>query len=858
MTRLALRSLGARKLRTFLSAAAIVLGVAMVTGAYIETDQIREAFEGITEQSVEGIDVVVSPDKEFTAGFTGEAPTMSAGLVRQVREVDGVAKAEGQLGALANLVVDGEVVGTMGAPAFATADPSDEFDPTSVASGRDPMRPGEATVLDENATENGLQVGDHIGLVTRHGEVSLTLVGTKRFGETGSAIGGATGVGMYAPQLRRLFDLEGRVNTVSVIADPEISSEDLAGRIETALPTGTRAQTAEQNADETAKAVNDQIGAFLTPALLALAGAAVLVGAFIIFNTFSITVSQRTREFAMLRALGASRRQVLASVSLEALLLGLAASALGLGAGIALSRALNAVFDAIGFGIPMTGLALAPRTVIVAIAVGVGVTLAAALIPAVRATRITPVAAMSSAPRPRSRRAQIAFTAGGLAFLLGAAALIGEGLFGSMASSARLGVIATGAVCLFIGIAFMARYLVRPLAALVGRPMEWAFGTPGRLARENAERNPGRTATTAAALMVGVGLVVFVAVFAAGLKTSIAGQMDELIRADLVVYGEGFQPLSLRTEATIEGVDGIEAAVPTPYEQIEVDGSKSNITYDLVIGVDPGELSSVYAFDWIDGDDSLLASLGPREALIEEQFADAHQLDVGDQYTVTTSSGREAQLSVAGVYRDPTILQGSLTSDKTLATFSQARDPISLLVAVRDGADTAAVQADVKRALRAFPTASVESKAEYKETYEAQLDQVVYLLYAMLAMSVIISLFGIANSLFLSIHERTGELGVLRAIGATRTQVRRIIRYESVITAVIGGRARDCRGRGLWLAGDRGAVGAGAQHEHPGWPAPRPARPGDRRRGGGCDRAGTPGGTRRRPGCGGAGVVRAT
>jgi putative ABC transport system permease protein len=787
MRKLALRSMGARRLRTSLSAIAVVLGVAMVSGSYIETDQIRAAFEGISEQSVEGIDVVVSPDEEFTAGFSYQPPTLSQRTVGRIERLDGVAGAEGQLGSLGNLVVDGEPVDTMGAPGFVSADSSDAFDPTTVVSGRDPRQPGEATLLEQNAIDNGLEIGDRIGVVTRHGETSLTLVGTKRFGETGSSIGGTTVVGMYGPQMQRLFDLEGEVSTISVIADPGVDPDELAARVEGVLPAGARAQTAEQSADETASEVNDQIGSFLTPALLALAGAAVLVGAFIIFNTFSITVAQRAREFAMLRALGASRRQILGGVGLEALVIGVVASAVGLAAGVGLSKLLNALFDAVGFGIPRTDFVLAGRTVAIAAIVGVGVTLAAALIPAVRATRVAPIAAMSASPRRPSRRARIASAVGGGLFLLVGVALLVQGLFGSGPASARLGAIAGGAIGLFVGVAFLARYLVRPLAAVIGWPIERAFGTTGRLARENAERNPGRTATTAAALMVGVGLVAFVAVFVAGLKSSISGQIDELVRADLVVYGEGFQPLSSRTQGVIEDAAGVDAVVPTPFEQIEVNGESSNITYDVVIGIDPSQLSEVYAFDWIDGDDSLLGDLGPGDVLIEEQFAEAHRLETGDRYSIVTPSGAEAELRAAGIYKDPTILQGSLTAAETLATFSDARDPISLLVAVDDAADAATVEAGIERALSAFPTAKVENKAEYKQTFEAQLDQIVYLLYALLAMSVIISLFGIANSLFLSIHERTGELGVLRAVGATRTQVRRVIRYESVITAVIGG-----------------------------------------------------------------------
>ena len=525
---------------------------------------------------------------------------------------------------------------------------------------------------------------------------------------------------------------------------------------------------------------------FLTPALLALAGASVLVGAFIIFNTFSITVAQRMREFAMLRALGATRAQVLGVVAAEALALGLVASALGIGLGLGVAKGLNALFDAVGFGIPRSGLILAPRTIALAVGVGVGVTLIAALVPAVRAMRVPPVAAISSssAETERSRRASVIAA---LLFLITGAALTAQGLFGSGPMGGTLETVAGGAVLMFIGVALSARYLVRPLASVIGFPVERAFHTTGRLARENAERNPGRTAITSAALMVGLGLVVFVAVFAAGLKSSFSSQIEQLVRADILVYGQGFRPLPALTENEIAEVDGVRAVVPQLFDQLEVNGEKTNSAYDVLIGVDPSQLTDVYTFDWLEGDDSLVAGLRPGQVLIEEQFAKAHSLGVGDDYRVATPSGGHATLTAVGIYRDPTILQGSLASTETLASISAVRDPISLLVALDDGADLTRVQASIKNALSNFPTAEVENRAEYQDTLSAQLDQIVYLLYALLAMSVLISLFGIANSLFLSIHERTSELGVLRAIGTTADQVRRMVRYESVITAVIGG-----------------------------------------------------------------------
>ncbi len=787
MSKLSLRGLAARKLRTALTAVAVLLGVAMIAGTYIETDQIRRAFDDITSDSVAKLDVVVSRDEEFTASFGSDLPTISADLLGTVRTVDGVEAAEPELAALGNIVVDGKVVETFGAPGLVIADSQPRFDPAETVAGRDPVRAGEVTILQQNAEDQGVQIGDEIGVVTRHGTRPVTVVGVFAIGEGGSAFGGATAIVMTRSEVERLFDLEGRASSISVIADEGTDPTALARHLDAVLPDSARAQTATESADEDAAEINDQIGSFLTPALLALAGASVLVGAFIIFNTFSITVAQRMREFAMLRALGATRAQILGVVAAEALASGLIASVLGIALGIGVAKGLNGLFDAVGFGIPRSGLILAPRTVAIALAVGVGVTLISAMVPAVRATRVSPVAAMAGvAERPSRRARRASGIAAGLFGLVGAA-LAAQGLFGSGPAAGKLGAVAGGAVLMFIAIALSARYLVRPLASVIGYPIERAFHTTGRLARENAERNPSRTAVTSAALMVGLGLVVFVAVFAAGLKSSIAGQIEELVRADVFVFGQGFQPLSPKAGDAIAGVAGVEATVPQLFDQLEVNGESSNAAYDILIGVDPGQLTEVYTFEWLEGDDALVAGLGPGEALIEEQFAKAHDVGVGDLYDVTTPSGGTGTLTAVGIYRDPTILQGSIASVDTLAAVSPVRDPIGFLVAIDEAADAATVEAAIEEALKPFPTAEVNNKAEYEETLSAQLDQIVYLLYALLAMSVVISLFGIANSLFLSIHERTGELGVLRAIGTTRGQIRRMIRYESVITAVIGG-----------------------------------------------------------------------
>ena len=787
MTLVAIRSLAARRLRTALTSIAVLLGVAMVAGTLIETDQITNAFERITKQSVSGIDVVVTPEESFTASFGAAPGTLDAKLERQIRQVDGVAGARGELTAFGQMIVDGEPVETFGAPPLVVTDTAERFDPSVTVDGRDPAGPGEAAILADNAADNGISIGDTIGVATGRGEKQVEVVGTFEYGEGGSALGGTTIVALTRDQLWRWFDQPGEYTSIGVIADDGVDPQVLSDRISAALPGQAKVQTADQSADEAAEEINDQIGSFLTPALLALAGAALLVGAFIIFNTFSITVAQRTREFAMLRALGSTRGQILAVVALEALLIGVTASLAGLLVGVGFSKLLNALFDAAGFGIPRTGLVLAARTVIAALAVGIGTTLLAALVPAIRATRVAPVVAMAGgAPEPSTRARRATRIAAGV-FLIGGVALTAAGLFGSGTATSKLGAMGAGAVAIFIGVALSARYLVRPLAAVIGWPIERIFRTPGRLARENAERNPGRTAVTSAALMVGLGLVVFVAVFAAGLKSSFASQIDKLVRADLIVYGQGFQSFPARAATDVAGVEGVEAAVPLTWDQVEVNGESSSVITDLVIGADPNRLLDVYEFEWLDGDDSVVASLGRDDVLIEEQFSKAHGIEVGDSYEVETPSGGTATLTAVGEYRDPTILQGTLATVGTLSSISPVRDPISLFVSVDPGADVAAVQAAIEQATANYPTLEIQNRAEYQDTISGQLDQIVYMLYALLAMSVIISLFGIANSLFLSIHERTGELGVLRAIGATTDQLRRVIRYESVITSLIGG-----------------------------------------------------------------------
>jgi putative ABC transport system permease protein len=704
-----------------------------------------------------------------------------------VRQVPGVESAAGQSQAFGALIVDGEEIRTTGAPNLVFGTSPDPFDPTEPAEGRDPVNSGEIAVSRDLADEHDIEVGDRVQLETSQGAQDVTVVGLVNFGGEGSAAG--YGFTVATPDdIARWYDQESEVSSVSVSAAGGVTPEELVRRLAAVVPTDVKVETGQENADEEARDISNSINSFLGPALLVFAGAALLVGAFIIFNTFSISVAERTHELAAIRTLGATRGQVLLLIAVEALAIGVTASLLGLLGGLAIAKLIGALFDAGGFPIPTGGLVLKPRTIELALGIGIGVTLVAALGPAMRATRVAPAIALEEGARlPASRTSRLApyaaalVTVGGLVLLL-------LGLFGSGPATSRLLNMAAGAVLLFIGMALVAKYIVRPVAAAIGMPLERLFPVLGQLARENAQRNPARTALTAAALMVGLGMVVFVAVFTAGLKSSVEDSIDRLINAEVVVTsGGGFEPIPDTTRQIVTQVPGVASASGVYYDQVEVNGKRSNIIYDALGGVDPEGIRSGYAFDWIDGSDDVLSRLHGDNAVIEEQFAKAHDVGVGDEFEVVTPSGGKTTLTAIGEYRDPQLLQGLLVDQPTLQRVSAARDPYLILVTTEPGADTEEVRAAIEAGLQRFPVAEVEDQAGLREQVSSQTDQIVYLLYALLAMSVVISLFGIANSLFLSIHERTREFGLLRAVGATRRQVRRMVRYESAITAAIGG-----------------------------------------------------------------------
>ena len=784
MLALTLRGMGARRLRTALTAAAVVLGVGLVSGTLILTDTIDRTFDDVFAQATSGFDVAVQSRQPIRQRFEGPPP-MPERLLDDVREVPGVRAAVGAV--FTEGIVydrDGERLTTR-APNFIASTAPPPFDAFEYVEGRAPRAPGEVA-LDRDAAERaGYRLGDEVAVSGAGPRERFRLVGLARFGDLGSVAGANTAI-FTLPEAQRLSGMPDELDQINVLAAPGVGAERLRDRIARALPPTVVARTASQQADEQARAIKEGFS-FINVALLVFAGIALFVGAFIIFNSFSMTVAQRLREFAMLRTLGASRRQVLGSVVAEALTVGLAASVLGVLAGLGLAPALISLFRVFGADLPAEGTAFRPLTAAAGLLVGTLVTLGASLPPALRATRVPPVLALREGavlPRGRGRRWRTPLALGLAALGVGT---IAYALIGDVGGGERVaGLLGAGAAAIFVGVAITSARLVRPLASLVGRPLERARGVTGRLARENAVRNPGRTASTSAALMVGLALVTFVAIFAAGTRGSVDAAIDDTVRAQIVLQNDdGFGPVPAAAAAAAAAVPGVAMAAPLKLSASRVRGAPGT---PRVVGVPSGPRSRVLRLDWKRGSPATLARLGPRDAVVDEDWAADHGIEVGGTLHATTPTGRRLALRVRGAFEDRLNFGGDyVVPAATLRRDYGAREDQYVLVRTSSGFDAATVRDAVGQALEdAFPQVEVLTRDQYKDEQAAQINQVLGLIYVLLALSVIVALFGIVNTLALSIHDRTRELGMLRAIGTSRAQVRRMVRYESVITALIG------------------------------------------------------------------------
>ena len=786
MIRVALRGLFGRKLRSTLTALAVVLGVAMVSGTFVLTDSIDRAFDRIFTDSRQGANVVISGEAAFdlSEGSGSREPTFDEPLLADIRALPGVAEAEGSVDGEAQIIGDdGKAIVYGGAPnlGFSIARGESPFNPLSLVEGEWPGS-GELVVDAATADKEGFEVGQTIG-VQGQGEVQeLAISGFVRFGSV-STIGGATLAGFDLPTAQQIFEKQGQLDEIAVAAQPGVSDAQLISRIEGELPPNTQVRTAEQQAAADAEETNEFIS-FLQTFLLVFAGVALFVGAFVIANSLSITIAQRTREFATLRTVGASRRQVLGSIIVEALVVGIVASVVGVFLGLGLARLLFWLFDLVGFTLPNTGLLFQMRTVVVALAVGIIVTLLASVRPAIRATRVPPIAAVrEGATLPESRFARFRVPGAVVVAVLGFAALL-YGLFGSgLGTGALLAFLGIGALLVFVGVALFAWKLVPALATALGWPTARLGGAAGELARGNAMRNPQRTASTAAALMIGLALVTLVGVLASGIRSTFTGAVDDLFVSDYAITAQNnFSPIPPDAAAAAANAPGVEDVASVRTGEALVYGDP-----EFVTAVTPN-IADTLSLEWKEASQAVLGSLGRDGAFVDDGFAEDHNLRLGSSLSITVPTGERVQLVVKGIFEPPTggspFGNVTFSSETFDANYSQPQNLFSFVKT--SGGVTEENSQALEAALAGFPNAKSQTREEFKENQIGFLNNILNILYVLLALSVVVSIFGIVNALVLTVFERTRELGMLRAIGMTRRQARRMIRYESVITALIG------------------------------------------------------------------------
>ncbi len=792
MIKVSLRGLAGRKLRAVLTGIAIVLGVAMISGTYILTDTVQSAFTNLLVDSYAGTDAVVT-GKGLDISIDGEkppSPPVDASLLDDVRGVDEVALATGSVldeDSTKILTPEGEAINSDGWPTLAFGIDTDpayaRFNPLTLQKGRWPAAADEVAIDAGTVDEQGYGIGDMVQVSTLQPKRPFKLVGVARYGDVDS-LGNISFITFTIPTAQKLLGREGQFDAISVAARKGVTEDELVNAIQPALPEDAEVVSATAEAQEQADDVGE-FTKFLRYFLLAFAGIALFVGAFVIFNTFSITVAQRTREFGTLRTIGASRRQVLGSVLLESFVIGLVASLVGLGLGLFLAEGIQALFRALGADFPTADRVFATRTVVVSLLIGIGITLLAGLFPAIRATRVPPISAVrEGATLPRSRFAPFLPWIAAL-FVIGSLLALARAMFSAdLGTGDRLLSIAGGVLLLFLGVAMLSPRLVRPLASVVGTPARRAGGAAGKLASGNAVRNPGRTAATAAALMIGIALVSFVATLTNGMKASNRQAIEEQVVADYVVTSrDGYTPFVAAAGDALAASHVPETVTSVRSEAGQVNGDTAEIG-----GIEPDTIAKAYVFDWKDGDATALATLGKTKAVVSSDFADDHGIEVGDVLTLRSTANRTADVTVAALYQPSPFypLLGSLNVSTQLFDSLYDRPRNQFTWANVAGGPSDQNRARMEAALAGYPDTQLETREEWVAREDADFNEFVTFLYVMLTLAVFISVFGMINTLVLSVYERTREIGTLRAIGMTRRQTRRMVRHESVITALIG------------------------------------------------------------------------
>ncbi len=788
MTRITLRGLLARKLRLGLTALAIVLGVTFVTGTLVLTDTLNRTFDTVIGTAYQHIDFQIrgtaafNNDTAAAANGTGDRRPIPASLAAAVRRLPGVAAVDPSVAGYAQFVSGQNAIGGAGSALGFSFDPNRRLSSVRLVDGSAPTGADDVVMDKGTATKYHFRVGSRVRVLSGGAPRSFTVTGIVTFG-TADNLAGATLAGFDLPTARALFNTHGEDDTINVLATPGADTVRLQRAIAKVLPPGVQVVSGHTVAGELSSAVSNALS-FLSTALLVFALISLFVGAFTIFNTFSITVGQRTRELALLRMIGASRRQVFRSVLGEAAAVGLAASLIGLGLGVLAAVALKALLGAFGITLPAAPLVFEARTIVIALAVGVGVTVISAIGPARRTARIAPVAALAATrdePRESLRRR---VTIGGLAATGGLAALVG-----GLATSAIL-FVGLGAAAAFIAAGMLAPIVARPIAGMLGRPLAALAGAPGRLGRENAMRSPRRSAQTAAALMVGIALVSAIAVLGASLSQSARANLESAVTADDIITGPG-SGFSTSVAADVSRIPGVATVTEVYKGQFELRGSLASLD-----AVSPAGLRRTVHLAITAGRSAPALAAG--QLLIDTSTASAKHLSVGSVVPVTFAQTGPATMRVGGIFTANPLIGSYVAGAGFFASHFHNPLPIAVLVSTQPG--TGNVEKAINTYLNVYPNVGVQSRAQFEHAQQATVNQELGLVYVLLALAIVVALIGIVNTLMLSVFERTPELGLLRAVGMKRRQVRAMIRSEAVIIALFGAIIGVVIGTGLGVA----------------------------------------------------------
>jgi len=781
MWKATVKGIVAHRVRLVLSMVAVLLGVAFVAGTYVLTDTLQHSYDGLFTQTVANVDVVVRLRGEDGPELTRER--FSDLTLRNVQSVPGVQDAYGVIYGYAQFVdPHGDAVRS-GPLSFGLSWSQPGADGPLRLIGPDsraPTGPGEVAMDADTARTEGFEVGDHVRVLLTGPAQDFQIVGLFGFGDQVD-LGAFTAAAFDLHTAQEAFGAPGEVDQINVVAAPGTDVVALRDRIAGAVGSNFDVQLADDAAADSGVAVRDLLR-LLTALLLGFAAIGVVVAAFLVFNTFTIVVAQRTRELGLLRVIGASRGQMVSALLLEALVVGAVASVVGLVVGIVVASGLLALVQGFGFDIPEGGIVVTPRTVVVALAVGVVVTVAAAVWPAIRASREAPVDALADAVivrNPRLRRRTVA----GVVVLLASVPFLVAGL--DHAAEARkitddLLWIAIGALLVLLGVVILLATFSGRVAGAIGRLGEWR-GVTGRLARENAIRNPRRTAATASALVIGLALVTLVAIFGASTKASVDRAVDRNTKADVVLKARQFAGFSPEVADRVAELPGVEVVSPFQFRKVRI-----NNIVETVASAEANGLAKTVDLDVARGS---VAELEPDGILIEERAARDYGVDVGDQITVQMSKGF-FPFHVAAIYREPDFTGGfpvSFIVPRAAYQEGFGTDEQDTLVYLRTRGNPGAAAASIRKALHHdFPNIDVFTRDGYRSDQQQAIDRFLAVTIALLLLSEIIAVLGIVNTLALSVFERTHELGLLRAVGMSRVQVRQMIRGESVIIAVLG------------------------------------------------------------------------